>query len=164
MAAKPFHLSVNVVVRDAGGRRLVLQRSHQYKGNAGKWEFPGGKIDPGETFDAALLREVREETGFEITLERVVGCGPSEWPGKTIVYLFLEPSLDAGELRLSDEHDAFAWVELAALPNTDLCPQFVEFAKSYSLAADKCTSSRSGRSFCATRDLKLFARQPRTGA
>jgi 8-oxo-dGTP diphosphatase len=137
MTTKPFHLSVKVVIRDAQGRLLVLQRSHQSKGNPGKWEFPGGKIDPGETFDAALLREVSEETGLTITLERVVGCAQSDLPGKTIVYLFFEARLEAGEVRVSEEHDAFAWVELPALPNVDLSPQFVEFAKSYALAGSR---------------------------
>ena len=141
MATQPFHLSGKVVVRDGEGRRLILQRSRKSKGNPGKWEFPGGKADPGERIDEALLREVTEETGLMIALERVVGYGQSELPGKTIVYVFFEARLEAGEVRLSDEHDAFAWVELAALVNSDLCPQFVEFAKSYSLAADQVAAT-----------------------
>ena len=61
-------LSVKVIVYDQHGQVLLLQRSQASKNNAGKWEFPGGKLDPGESFDEALLREVQEETGLAIIL------------------------------------------------------------------------------------------------
>ena len=44
-----------------GSPCLLLKRSRSPKGNPGKWRFPGGKIDPGESFDEALLREVAKE-------------------------------------------------------------------------------------------------------
>ena len=56
MLGKPLKLSVKIVVRDDAGRCLLLRRSLSSKGNPGKWDFPGGKIDPGESFDEALVR------------------------------------------------------------------------------------------------------------
>jgi 8-oxo-dGTP diphosphatase len=53
-----------VALIDADGRVLLAQRP-EGKSLAGLWEFPGGKVDPGETPEAALIRELREELGIE---------------------------------------------------------------------------------------------------
>jgi 8-oxo-dGTP diphosphatase len=51
---------------DADGRVLIAQRP-QGKSLAGLWEFPGGKVEEGETPEVALIRELREELGIEVT-------------------------------------------------------------------------------------------------
>ena len=56
---------VAVALVDADGRVLVQQRPAG-RAMAGLWEFPGGKIDPGETPEAALVRELREELGIDV--------------------------------------------------------------------------------------------------
>lgn len=55
-------------LRDAAGNILVQQRPDG-KSMAGLWEFPGGKVEPGETPSAALARELREELGIEVSPE-----------------------------------------------------------------------------------------------
>ena len=57
-------LVVAAALIDADGRVLLAQRP-QGRAMAGLWEFPGGKVDPGETPEAALIRELREELGIE---------------------------------------------------------------------------------------------------
>ena len=131
MAQKPFALSIKVVIRDEAGRCLVLKRSAGSRGNAGRWDFPGGKVDPGETFDAALLREVAEETGLTISLRRVLGAAESESPTRKIAYLVMEGRLESGEVRLSGEHDDFAWVSPQDMPALDVADQFRAFAQSF---------------------------------
>ena len=54
-----------VVLVDADGR-VLLARRPEGKQMAGLWEFPGGKVDPGETPEAALIRELREELGIDV--------------------------------------------------------------------------------------------------
>ena len=56
-----FGLSAKVVILNEQGQCLALKRSQASANNAGKWDFPGGKIDQGESFDEGLLREVEEE-------------------------------------------------------------------------------------------------------
>ena len=75
MLGKPLRLSVKIVVRDDAGRCLLLKRSLTSKGNPGKWEFPGGKIDPGESFDRPWSRRT--------PLRSLNACGPSTMSPKS---------------------------------------------------------------------------------
>jgi len=61
----PLVLVAAVVLVDADGR-VLLARRPEGKAMAGLWEFPGGKIDPGETPEAALIRELAEELGIDV--------------------------------------------------------------------------------------------------
>ncbi len=64
MASPPVHVAA-AVIRDARGRILLTKRpEHLHQG--GLWEFPGGKLDPGETIGQALVREIREELGLQL--------------------------------------------------------------------------------------------------
>lgn len=62
------------VLVDADGRILVASRP-QGKDLAGLWEFPGGKLEPEESPEAALVRELREELGIETTASCLAPCG-----------------------------------------------------------------------------------------
>jgi 8-oxo-dGTP diphosphatase len=129
MAGKPFLLSVKALIHDGYGRYLVIRRSQISKNNAGRWDFPGGKIDAGESFDAALVREVAEETGLSVTLEKVLGACESDLPDRKVAYLFMRARVDSGEVQLSEEHDAVAWMTPDELAEADICPQFRQFVR-----------------------------------
>jgi len=130
--AKPWGLSVRVIIKDQTGRYLLLKRSKNAKTNAGKWELPGGKTDQHEHFDAALLREVAEETGLAISVEHVAGALESELPKVKVAHLLLEGRVESGQLRLSSEHDAYAWVDSAELGSMDVADWFRPFAEALS--------------------------------
>ncbi|HKD48690.1 MAG TPA: (deoxy)nucleoside triphosphate pyrophosphohydrolase [Rhizomicrobium sp.] len=63
--AKPVTLVVAAALIDPDGRVLIAERPPG-KAMVGLWEFPGGKIEPGETPEAALIRELREELGISV--------------------------------------------------------------------------------------------------
>ncbi len=65
-AERPVLLVAAVALVDADGRVLIAQRP-QGKAMAGLWEFPGGKVGPGETPEEALIRELAEELGIDVT-------------------------------------------------------------------------------------------------
>ena len=66
MADVPIILVVAVALVDVDGRVLIAQRP-EGKSMAGLWEFPGGKVKPGETPEHALIRELQEEIGIDVT-------------------------------------------------------------------------------------------------
>lgn len=72
------------VLRDAGGRILLARRTHG-RDLAGRWEFPGGKVEAGETPRAALARELREELGIEIEDAVPLIAVPQAYPHKRIL-------------------------------------------------------------------------------
>jgi 8-oxo-dGTP diphosphatase len=127
---KPFALSVKGVIRDEQGRWLMIRRSAASRHNAGEWDFPGGKIDPGESFETALIREILEETGLKVELDAVLGAAESELPTLRVAYLILGAKITGGALQLSAEHDDSRWVGLDELDSLSLCHQFRPFVRS----------------------------------
>jgi len=129
---KRYSLSVKVVILDERGRCLLLKRSDTSRANAARWDLPGGKIDPGENFDEALLREVYEETGLNISLKKVAGAAESEKPDIKIAYLIMEGRVKSDKkIKLSLEHDEFIWAYPDNLCDINLVPQFRTFLESY---------------------------------
>lgn len=128
MVQKPMRLSVKVLIQNNDGKCLVLRRSSASVHNPGKWDFPGGKVDGGESFDAALLREVSEETGLAIHLERSLGVAEAELDTVKVINLIMQGRLLTGEVALSSEHDQYQWVAPADLPRMDLVDQYQKFA------------------------------------
>ena len=131
MPTKPYVLSVKAVLRDGEGRYLLVKRSADQGWNPGKWELPGGKEEAGETFEGSLRREVNEETGLGITLLRVAGVVEFELPDLKVACLVLEARPLPGEIRLSQEHDAYAWAAAAELPEMDLAEPYARFFQTY---------------------------------
>lgn len=94
------------------GAILMLKRRPDDRWFAGSWCFPGGRIDPGETPEEGLLREVREETGLDVAIQRSIGMFESPWLSRGRVYhvhCFLVAA-PRREVRLSVEHVDARWV------------------------------------------------------
>lgn len=96
---------------------------------AGKWEFPGGKIEPGETPEQCLARELHEEFGIHATVGRFFCESRFAYP-KGVIHLlaFLVHSC-IGEFQLH-AHGALAWVAPEELMDRDLSPADIPIARS----------------------------------
>lgn len=120
MAGKPFSLTMKAVIVDEQGRTLLIRRSRANKNFTGKWEWPGGKVDPGEDFAVAAIREAKEETGLDVELTGVAGVTQFEVVRAYVAMLCMEARILGGTLTLSHEHDAYQWVPLSKLHEIDL--------------------------------------------
>jgi 8-oxo-dGTP pyrophosphatase MutT (NUDIX family) len=109
-----------IVVDEAG--RILLQR----RSDSGNWALPGGAMDIGETFAQSVVREVEEETGFDVRIDRIVGIYSD--PGHVFAYsdgevrqefnICLACTIVGGELAVSSESTDVRFFALDGL--TDL--------------------------------------------
>lgn len=99
------------------GKVLLIQESSKYLDGTqvGKWDVPGGRIQPGESWRDALRREIKEETGLEVKIGKPVYVG--EWWPKPrdeqwqVVGTFVVCEASSDRVTLSDDHQAFKWVD-----------------------------------------------------
>ena len=111
-----IHVVGAAILKDA--KCLVAQRAPGMS-LAGKWEFPGGKPEDGETPEAALARELQEELGANTNIGRWIGRGESLVGNKRIVLdVYLGELEDADELSAS-EHSDLRWVDADGLADLD---------------------------------------------
>ena len=105
-----------VIVAD--GRVLAARRSRPAD-LAGFWEFPGGKVEPGEDPGTALVREVDEELRATVEVHDELG----EWPisERYVLRLFLAEVV-SGELRLGADHDELRWLAADELESVEWLP------------------------------------------
>ncbi|MDX1953466.1 MAG: 8-oxo-dGTP diphosphatase MutT [Verrucomicrobiota bacterium] len=91
---KPIDVAAGLVFHS--GRLLITQRhSHDHLGDL--WEFPGGKVEPDETFEKCLRRELNEELGIDVEVGSLLESVTHSYPEKTIRLQFYVCSLTKGE-------------------------------------------------------------------
>jgi mutator protein MutT len=84
---KQLEVSAGLVFRDS---KLLITQRHFASHLGGMWEFPGGKREPGETFEACLVRELREELGIEVHVGNVLEILTHAYPEKTVHLRFFQ--------------------------------------------------------------------------
>lgn len=124
------------LVRD--GRVLAARRSAPHR-LAGGWEFPGGKLEPGEDAVTALVRECREELGVTVT----VGAELATATGDGIELALHAATLTGGTPRPLEDHDELRWLDVDSLHDVEWLP--VDLALLPAVAAHLRDGNRPGR-------------------
>lgn len=122
--ARPHHVVTAGVIRERASDRLLIARRPADKMLGGLWEFPGGKCEPGETLDACLRRELREELGIEVEVHDELAVVDHAYTHFTIRLHALVCTHVGGD-PIALGVDEFRWVHPADLeeyawPRTDL--------------------------------------------
>jgi 8-oxo-dGTP diphosphatase len=102
------------------GRVLACERSRPPE-TAGWWEFPGGKVEPGETEEDALVRECVEELGVRVEVGARVGADVPLPNGRAVLRVYAVRPLDGGRPRPL-EHAALAWLRADELDSVPWLP------------------------------------------
>lgn len=106
--------------------QIFIARRRQGKSMAGKWEFPGGKLEPGETEQAYLQRELHEELGMHVNVGVKIGENEHHYETFSIRLIAYKCEFISATYALTD-HDAFAWVEVEELKEYELAEADVPF-------------------------------------
>ena len=113
------HIEVAAAVIVENGKVFTTQRGYgEFKDG---WEFPGGKLEPGETPEACIVREIREELATEIKAERILGVVDYDYPNFHLTMHCILCTIVSGELKLL-EHEAAKWVTKETLRSVDWLP------------------------------------------
>ena len=102
------------------GRFLACQRP-AYKTRGLLWEFVGGKVEPGETAEDALIRECREELGITVLVGDIFMEVIHEYPDLTVHLILYSATIEDGTIQLLEHNDA-RWLLPSEIPNFSFCP------------------------------------------
>ena len=107
---------------------LIAKRATGDSNVYGKWEFPGGKVEPGEPEEKAIEREIKEEFDMDIKAIKFITNNICEYPTRTIDLRLYECKYLSGEFKLNDHLD-YAWININDLLNYDLALADIPLAK-----------------------------------
>lgn len=111
---------VAAVIQNEEGKILIAQRNLK-KSQGGLWEFPGGKIEPNETKEEAIIREIKEEMDIDIEAKKFIGQKVFNYPDKDINLIAIECKQIKGDIKLN-EHEDIKWVNKNELRNFNFAP------------------------------------------
>ena len=114
---KTIEVVAAIIIKD----NQVFATQRGYGQWQGWWEFPGGKIEPGETPEAALTREIREELKAEITVGSLLQTIEWDYPAFHLTMHCYLCTLNSDQLHLN-EHSASAWLTLETLRSVNWLP------------------------------------------
>ena len=107
-----------------GDRFLICQRpAHKARGLL--WEFVGGKVEPGETKEQALIRECREELNVELDVGTPLMEVQHQYPDLTVHLTLFLAAIRQGTPQML-EHNDIRWITVSEIPQYEFCPADVE--------------------------------------
>ena len=126
---KTIEVVAAIIYKD--GAYFVTQRG--YGEFEGLWEFPGGKIEPGESRESALKREIQEELGIDITIDKFFCKTDYDYPSFHLTMHCYLCSVESGEIELR-EHKSARWLTADMLNGVEWLPADLEVVANLKIA------------------------------
>ncbi|MEK5061726.1 NUDIX hydrolase [Paenibacillus sp. FSL H7-0326] len=118
------------IIEDMDGRILIARR-REGKSQAGLWEFPGGKIEAGESPEDCLVRELQEEMKIEIEPYAFFAVNEHAYETVTIRLVAYKANMRGGTIELSD-HDEYRWIQVGEMGGYSFAPADIPFVEQLS--------------------------------
>lgn len=117
-------VGVGAIIFNTEGKVFLAKRGREARNESGKWEFPGGGVEFGETLASALVREVREEYGFSIevqglldVVDHIIPQEKQHWVSPTFLCRLMS---GAPTIREPHKCDAIRWFAIEEVPESEL--------------------------------------------
>lgn len=121
------YIKVVAALIEKDGKYLIARRSTGDENVNGKWEFPGGKVEPNEEEMTAIEREIREEFELEVKAIKFLVNNEHQYPGRIVDLRLYECKYISGEFKLHDHHE-YKFVSKDELLDYELCPADINLA------------------------------------
>ena len=118
-------IKVTAAILEKDGRIIIAQRKSSDH-LSGKWEFPGGKIESGETPEECLARELKEELDIDVAIGEFLGSNVHHYDHISIELMAYRASWVSGAITMND-HNAYRWVTVDQLTKYDFAPADIPF-------------------------------------
>jgi len=115
------------IIKNKEGKILIARRNLT-KAQGGLWEFPGGKIEPNETKEDAIVREIKEEFNMDIICNGYFDKKEYEYPTRTINLIALNCTM-VGDSYEVLEHEEIAWITKEEFKNYEFAPADIYFVE-----------------------------------
>ena len=120
----PYGLTVRGVILNENDELLILKRHPKSRTDPEMWELPGGKVEKGEFFTDALLREIKEETNLNSNIGDFFEAIQNDYTHKRTVQIMMYLKDIEGEVQISDEHIDWMWADLDKIRSLELSTSF----------------------------------------
>lgn len=117
---KIYGLTVRGIIKNNDGEVLIVKRHPKSRTDPEMWELPGGKVEKGEHFVDALVREIKEETNLDVDVGDFAEAIQNDYVHKRTVQLMMYLENVEGNVKISEEHTDWMWASLEDIKKLEI--------------------------------------------
>ncbi len=126
---KDYGLTVRGIIKNDNNEILIVKRHPKSKTDPEMWELPGGKVEEGEFFTDALVREIKEETNLNVNVGDFAEAIQNDYSHKRTVQIMMYLDVEDGEVKISEEHTDWMWADIEKIRTLDVSTSLEKMLK-----------------------------------